>query len=935
MKAAKTTFQSLLLILALTLTPAVKALSEDAYYSAPASKFLPPEAPNQTEPISPYGYMTNWRLSQALNSYATVTGSGEAYVTCASSAASSASWNNFGSSCAGNEELIVKAPKGAAVKGKIFVAKRDLIGLRPAEFEFAPSAADNKLQSRFIDAKRFYYQRLLSQSLPGGSWFRHLVNKLHSTSTTNQPTLTNFNDRLNTREIGTLEDTYSMFTGGRAMSENLQLDRLLPASGSGPDTVTLSTIQGITVQAFDWKPFVKNITPLTDVLAVLIPDDQYALFFSSFQEFIALIDEANAQASPLLAVFEDRSEDNLTQTHYEKQLCLASDEFTRLMGSLMIKSVALTGSDPYYRTGTDLAFIFESQTPDAVRAYFQQKYQTIAQAVPNAQQSNGTIEEVPYFGLVTPDRQISSYTLILGNSIVISNSLAQLKQIVLTSKKKHADLAGLDEYKYFRSRYTLDNSEGGLLIVPDAAIRKWSGPQWRIAASRRTRAAALISDLQAENLEKLMHGVSEVQTLSVKNAPADLGKISLSARGVQSEKYGTLQFLTPIIELELAKATQAEVDAYVRFRDTYQMNWRQYFDPIAIKFTVKPDKIDADMTIMPLIAATEYRSLIDVSSGEKLVSASADPHPEALLHFALSLNGQSPFVRQAESFTAMMAQGITNPLGWIGNYISLYLDSDPFWDEFNKAPKKEEYLEANYSKIPAAIILAVKDPLKLTLFLTSLRAFANQSAPGLTIWENFTYNDQPYVKVSSATPLTRPPADASANTPPVTPALFYSAAPDSLVLTLSESLLKRALDRKKLKTPPPPNLTWLGGNLGFRIDKRFMESVNPLINESSSDTMKLRAWRNIPILNELRRLFPDANPVEVYEKFWHTRLICPGGGTYLWNDNWQTMESSVYGHPGEGKSGPQTALFLAGITDANFGLTFENSGLRAVAKLSK
>ena len=61
---------------------------------------------------------------------------------------------------------------------------------------------------------------------------------------------------------------------------------------------------------------------------------------------------------------------------------------------------------------------------------------------------------------------------------------------------------------------------------------------------------------------------------------------------------------------------------------------------------------------------------------------------------------------------------------------------------------------------------------------------------------------------------------------------------------------------------------------------------------------------NIPILNEWKRLFPGEDPVNLHQKIWQTHLISPGGGQYVWNDEWKTMESTVYGHPGQPKDGP-------------------------------
>ncbi len=99
--------------------------------------------------------------------------------------------------------------------------------------------------------------------------------------------------------------------------------------------------------------------------------------------------------------------------------------------------------------------------------------------------------------------------------------------------------------------------------------------------------------------------------------------------------------------------------------------------------------------------------------------------------------------------------------------------------------------------------------------------------------------------------------------------------------------------------------------------------------------MQIRAWSNLPILNEWKRLYPDCDPVELHERVWNIRLICPGGGRYVWNDKYQTMESTVYGHPGEPKKGPLAAVALQQFSSGDFGLAFENQGLRARVSLEK
>lgn len=47
------------------------------------------------------------------------------------------------------------------------------------------------------------------------------------------------------------------------------------------------------------------------------------------------------------------------------------------------------------------------------------------------------------------------------------------------------------------------------------------------------------------------------------------------------------------------------------------------------------------------------------------------------------------------------------------------------------------------------------------------------------------------------------------------------------------------------------------------------------------------------------------------------------------------MESTVYGHPAQPKTGPRSVLPVAHIRSANLGLTFENLGLSAKAVLER
>ena len=70
------------------------------------------------------------------------------------------------------------------------------------------------------------------------------------------------------------------------------------------------------------------------------------------------------------------------------------------------------------------------------------------------------------------------------------------------------------------------------------------------------------------------------------------------------------------------------------------------------------------------------------------------------------------------------------------------------------------------------------------------------------------------------------------------------------------------------------------------------------------------------------------NAPSYHLKVWQTELQCPGGGKYRWSEKFETYESSVFGHPGKPRM-PQNGIgLLSPFGQVDFGLTFENDGLR-------
>jgi hypothetical protein len=449
----------------------------------------------------------------------------------------------------------------------------------------------------------------------------------------------------------------------------------------------------------------------------------------------------------------------------------------------------------------------------------------------------------------------------------------------------------------------------------------------------------VLAELQASQLEALVLHKVEPGPIHTDLPILGGGTLRLEPAGVVSSVYGSLSFMTPIAEMPLEEVTKTEADAYQAWRDGYQRNWNWAFDPIGLRISLGKQKLVADLTIMPLILASEYNQFAEISLGAKFAPDAGDPH-KALAQLILALNHKSPIFRMGESFAANMGQTIS--LGWIGPSLSIYADDDPFWDELAKVKEEKinDFMSKNIGRVPVAVRIDSSNPLKLAVFLASARTFIEQTGPGLTRWESLKYKDQGYVRISPVKGKNSLPQEME------NLAIYYTSVGGALTLTFSERVLQQSIDRalaekpaedagkaadKPIESPHP----WLGSNVALHVDSRILEVANALGREQYQQRMQVQSWDNLPILNQWKQLYPDRDPVAVHEQVWGVTLVCPGGGKYVWNEKYETMESTVYGHPGAPKEGPLAPPVLSGFASGDFGLTLENQGLRARVELRR
>ena len=168
-------------------------------------------------------------------------------------------------------------------------------------------------------------------------------------------------------------------------------------------------------------------------------------------------------------------------------------------------------------------------------------------------------------------------------------------------------------------------------------------------------------------------------------------------------------------------------------------------------------------------------------------------------------------------------------------------------------------------------------------------------------------------------------------------AVYYAVTPKALVVSLSEPMIKRAIDRQQAPgdDTSSPKSSWLGENMAVHVKGAGMAMVQALFDHNAEDLLRKRSWGNLIILNEWHRRFGNTSPVALHQRLWQTRLVCPAGGKYVWNEALNSMESTVFGCPASPQTPQSLPNVLTSLKGGNMGLTFEDDGLRARAEIKR
>ena len=641
--------------------------------------------------------------------------------------------------------------------------------------------------------------------------------------------------RAPTRDLERLMDTT---TGAMSIQEALQADRpLLLGVARDRPTIPLAKLAPPRGAPHPWDELLRSLgkPAPAELLAASVPAEFYYLRATDLDVLFKLSDQLDAWGTPLVGVLDRRASERFLAARYETQLGLARTALARALGKEVVAQVALAGSDPYLREGSDVSVIFQVLR----RSLFDVGLAGTLGARA-AEHGGVTMTTVPHEGVdvrvaTSADGAVRQHRATVGDLEIVSNSLVAIKRILDTIKGKHPRLADEKDFAYLLARDAGVRADA-LGFMGDRFVGEVVGPRQKVLEARRQIALA---ELMTPGLAALLHGwltgrspasVEELFAARLLSrdelAHGNGAPIAWKPGEAARSAFGTPAALTPILELpDPALVTEAERDAYDRWSRSYESYWRTYIDPAALRVAVdvapSGTTLTADLRVMPLIEGTDYRDILEMA-GQARVTA---PPFGAGARLVVGIGAKAKLRRELSSLARGFVGKHGFALDFLGEWAMLGVEDRPALAETviasdrhpSELPDGERRPELDSigvaARTPAYVAIGLKSTAGAAIALVALHALADEVLPGAVTWaEAGKERGVPIVRVAVAEDFGRGRAgDGAAGEKQVE--LFYALTNGVFLVALREGTLRRRLGELLDGHGPGPAASGSGSQL--------------------------------------------------------------------------------------------------------------------------
>ncbi len=488
-------------------------------------------------------------------------------------------------------------------------------------------------------------------------------------------------------------DLFSTFTGALAIQESLQLDTMMgPENPRGrrdeiqpavPDAkekepVKLASLTGPTIQSHPWEKMLAGRKADVGAMAKYVPEDFYFIEFQSAKKMMEALHASDLWSGHLFAQMMGSAQSVDLEKRLKTQLGIQGIP-PAVLDAVGLTGIGVTGSDLYLGDGSDITLLVQGEKLVTLRQWLDAA--SAKQA--GVSRTEGKYLDISYVHTASADRAVHFYAADPKPDLHIrSNSLPAFQKVLATIAGKNdkgevaKNLGDSTEFAYIRTIMPRGaDDEDGLIYLSDPCIRRLLGPRVKLTQQRRLMAfnhlkmierAALMFRSETGRAPK-----SFEELASSGCAPGVFGKdvwacpsggtyvLSDDGMSARSSIFGTTSQLTPLLEVPLEQVTGKEASDYQAFLREYSQYWRTFFDPIAVRVKVTPERFRLETVVLPLIDNSIYTGLSQAIGG-KTVPMATVPRLPGTIHAVTAHVNKELLLKQLpggedKSFTAAEA----------------------------------------------------------------------------------------------------------------------------------------------------------------------------------------------------------------------------------------------------------------------------------------
>ncbi len=677
---------------------------------------------------------------------------------------------------------------------------------------------DKTLKSQWVEAFALQLSQTWPVSHPWNSFAAGRIRALLPDGFKDSDGAAGFAGRNPRTDLSQLMDTT---TGVMSMQEALQHDRGLRLDRSESERkIPVAELAGPPLDAHPFAAMQATLpkpdggTP--EPMAAAVPAEFWYARFNDIRQMLRVLDEADAWITPIVQISQSNPEDRHLSERYQAQLGLKRTGLAKLFGHTVVGQVAITGSDPYLREGSDVTMIFSLKQQAVFDGELAKHLEGYKAEVPGLASTTRDYNGVVITENRDPTGKVRQQRAQVGELALVSNSPRAIERVLDAIQGRTAKLGDEADLKYMLARDPGDHP--AFAFLSDKFIGAVVGPQQKLLAARRQQALA---DLLTPGYAALLHGWLFGQAPASSEAliasgllgkdelkHSDGAPIEFAPGQGASSSWGRPSALTPLIDLPaVTMVSEGEKTAYQNFVTGYQQYWRQFIDPVAMRLDVDDEnaasKATLDVRILPLISATDYSEIERIVGATRAQVSVIDSGLQMVWAVGKDARLRGELDGMMKSLSGKSDIGI----GWLGDWVMLGVGDraalvellSKFDDKVQLAPPKAKGGELEdidlwrkIGKFPMFAAAEVKNPAMLVATLAAIRGMAEGVAPGWISWgELKKYRDLPIVRVGLNKTMPMLPNPEIADSV----ALHYVQTGQAIALALDIETLEGIADR--------------------------------------------------------------------------------------------------------------------------------------------